>query len=58
MNKISATLKSKEIVKNRLKDGLPVYNFGLGQNSIIQPDFLINKVKEFSHKKNILLAKA
>lgn len=51
MNKISATLKSKEIVKKRLEKGLPVYNFGLGQNSIVQPDFLINKVKEFSHKK-------
>lgn len=51
MNNISATLKSKEIVKNRLLKGLPVYNYGLGANSICQPKYLINKVKEYSIKK-------
>ena len=52
MNNISATLKSKEIVKNRLLKGLPVHNYGLGANSICQPEYLINKVKEYSNKKD------
>ena len=29
---MSATLKSQEIVKQRKRDGLSVYNFGLGAN--------------------------
>lgn len=51
MNNISATLKSKDIVKCRLKKGLPVYNYGLGANSIPQPKYLIDKMKEYSNKK-------
>ena len=49
MNNISATLKSKDIVKCRLEKGLPVYNYGLGANSIPQPKYLIDKVKEYSN---------
>lgn len=49
---ISATLKCEQIIQQRKKNNLPVYNFGLGANSIEQPKFYINALKKYAHKKN------
>ena len=52
MSKISPTLACQEIIKERKKKNLKVYNFGLGANPIKQPDFFIEKVKEYAHLKD------
>ena len=52
MSKISPTLACQEIIKERKKNNLKVYNFGLGANPIKQPDFFIEKVKEYAHLKD------
>jgi aspartate aminotransferase len=52
MNQISPTLDCQNIVKSRKENNLPIYNFGLGSNCIPQPDFYIQKVKEYAAKKN------
>ena len=48
---VSATLNCQTIIKQRIKDGLPVYNFGLGANPIKQPEFYINKLKQYADRK-------
>ena len=45
---VSATLNCQNIIKLRVKDGLPVYNFGLGANPIKQPEFYIRKIQEYA----------
>jgi aspartate aminotransferase len=52
MYQISPTLDCQNIIKHRKENNLPVYNFGLGANCISQPDFYIQKVKEYAEKKN------
>ena len=52
MFKISSTINCKNIQNKRIKDGLPVYNLGLGENIIKQPDVLIENLKKFSDKKH------
>ena len=44
---ISATLNCQTIIKKRINDNKPVYNFGLGANPIKQPEFYINKLKQY-----------
>ena len=39
---ISPTLKCQEIIKDRKKKGLKIYNYGLGANPIPQPNIFIN----------------
>tara|TARA_Y100000385_G_C13091086_1_gene638817 strand:- start:1798 stop:2985 length:1188 start_codon:yes stop_codon:yes gene_type:complete len=51
MNKISPTLNCKNIIKNREENSLPVYNMGLGANSLEQPKILIDNVVKYSSKK-------
>jgi aspartate aminotransferase len=45
---ISATLNCQNIIKQRINDGLPVYNFGLGANPIKQPDFYVHKIRQYA----------
>jgi len=52
MNNISQTLNCKNIYNNRIANNLPVYDGGLGSNSIRQPNFFINALKKFSDKKD------
>lgn len=52
MNQISPTLECQNIAKARKENNLPIYNFGLGANRIPQPDFYIQKVKEYAKEKN------
>jgi aspartate aminotransferase len=52
MNQISPTLDCQNIAKSRKENNLPIYNFGLGANRIPQPDFYIQKVKEYAKEKN------
>lgn len=49
---ISATLKCQQIIQQRKKNNLPVYNFGLGANSIRQPQYYIDALKKYAHEKN------
>lgn len=53
---MSATLKSQEIVKQRKKDGLPVYNFGLGANPIHISTIFSKEIKKHLDKKNYVSA--
>ena len=48
---ISATLNCQTIIKKRISDNKPVYNFGLGANPIKQPQFYINKLKQYADRK-------
>ena len=52
--KPSATLAINEKVKNLLKDGKKVFNFGFGQSPFPIPDKIINVLKENAHKKDYL----
>ncbi len=52
MHKISATLNCKNIIQNRRKNNLPIYDFGLGENKLNQPKELINSLINFSNKKH------
>ena len=49
---ISATLNCQNIIQERRNNNLPVYNFGLGANSIAQPQFYIDSLKKHAHKKD------
>lgn len=49
--KISPTLQCQNLVKERNKKNLPVYNFGLGANPIPQPEYFINSLKKYSNRK-------
>ena len=48
---ISPTLQSKMYMEELQKQGKKVYNFGLGQNSVKQPELYIDLVKKYAHKK-------
>ncbi len=52
--KPSATLAINEKVKNLLKDGKKVFNFGFGQSPFPIPDKIVNVLKENAHKKDYL----
>ena len=49
---MSSTLKSKQIATYRKNNNLSVYNFGLGENPLKPPDYFVDMVKQFSHKKS------
>ena len=49
---ISPTLRSKMIIEEMKAQGKNIYNFGLGENSVKQSSFFIEKMKEFAHKKH------
>ncbi len=49
---MSETLNCQEIIKERIKNNEKVYNFGLGENSLPQPKFFSDSLKEYSYKKN------
>ena len=48
---ISPTLQSKLFMEELVKQGKKVYNYGLGQNSVKQPQMYIDLVKKYAHKK-------
>lgn len=48
---ISPTLQSKLYMEQLQKEGKKVYNFGLGQNSVKQPELYIDLMKKYAHKK-------
>ena len=52
IKKISATQNSKKIVKLRKLKNLEVFDAGLGENLIKQPEFLIESIKKYAYKKN------
>ena len=54
---ISPTLQSKLYIQQFKKKKKKIYNFGLGENSIKQESFYINKIKEYAHKKEYGLSK-
>lgn len=49
---ISPTLHSQDIVKQRLKDKKPVYNFGLGENPFKPPHQLVECITKHIDKKH------
>ena len=51
MISISPTLQSKLYMEQLKKEGKTVYNFGLGQNSVKQPELYIELMKKYAHKK-------
>lgn len=51
---VSPTLNSKNIILLREKQGLPVYNFGLGENMLPPPKELIDAIAKFSSKKQYI----
>ena len=54
--KVSATLKSQSIVKERKKNGLPVYNFGLGANHLPISEVYSNEMKKYLGMKGYVSA--
>ena len=52
MPKISPTLNCQNKVNERKEKKLPIYNFGLGENPITQPQYYIDSVKKYAHIKN------
>jgi aspartate/methionine/tyrosine aminotransferase len=54
--KMSATLKSQVIVKQRKKAGLPVYNFGLGANPLPISEAFSKELEKHLDKKNYVSA--
>ena len=53
---MSATLKSQEIVKQRKKDGLVVYNFGLGANPLSISKLFSKEIEKHLDKKGYVSA--
>ena len=51
INTISPTLQCQNLVEERKKKKLKVYNFGLGANPIPQPEYYIQSLKKHAHKK-------
>lgn len=51
INNISPTLQSKLYLEEMKRQGKNVYNFGLGENAVDQPQLYVEKVKEYAHKK-------
>ena len=52
MNNISSTLKAKLILEECKKNNKKIYNFGLGENPIKQPEYYINAMKKYADKKH------
>ncbi len=52
MNNISSTLKAKMILEECKKNNKKIFNFGLGENPIKQPDYYIDMMKKYSDKKH------
>ena len=48
---ISSTLKAKIILEEYREKGINVYNFGLGENPIEQPNYYIEMMRKYAHKK-------
>lgn len=53
---MSATLKSQEIVKQRKRDNLPVYNFGLGANPLLISKTFSKEIEKNLDKKSYVSA--
>ena len=53
---MSATLKSQEIVKQRKRDKLPVYNFGLGANPLPISKIFSKEIEKHLDKKSYVSA--
>ena len=53
---MSATLKSQEIVNQRKRDGLPVYNFGLGANPLPISKLFSKEIEKHLDKKDYVSA--
>ena len=51
LSTISPTLNSKLILLNRIKNNLPVYNGGLGENPLPTPEYLLDTMKRNISKK-------
>lgn len=49
---ISPTLNSKLLLNNRINNGLPVFNGGLGENPLPTPEYLIKTLKKNINKKD------
>jgi len=50
-DQISSTLKAKIILEEYREKGVKIYNFGLGENPIEQPNYFIEMMRKFAHKK-------
>ena len=51
LTNISPTLQSKLYINELKKEGKKIYNFGLGENSVKQLPFYIQKIQEYANKK-------
>jgi hypothetical protein len=52
MNKnISSTLNAKIILEECKRNGIKIYNYGLGENPIEQPEYYVEMMQNFAHKK-------
>ena len=47
LTNISPTLQSKFYINQLKKEGKKIYNFGLGENSVKQSPFYIEKIQEY-----------
>jgi len=52
MNNISSTLKAKMILEECKKNNKKIYNYGLGENPIKQPEYYIDMMKKYADKKH------
>jgi len=52
MSKVSATLNCQNIVTERKKSGLPVYNYGLGDNPLRQHVFFTESLRKHAEQKD------
>lgn len=57
MVKVSATLACQEIMAERKKKNLKVYDFGLGANPVKQPQFFVDAISKYAHLKHYTTAK-
>jgi aspartate aminotransferase len=52
MNNISSTLKAKIILEEYKNNNKTIYNYGLGENPIKQPEYYIDMMKKYAGKKH------
>ena len=50
-DQISSTLKAKIILEEYREKGVKIYNFGLGENPIEQPNYFIEMMRKYAHQK-------
>lgn len=50
-DQISSTLKAKIILEEYRENGVKIYNFGLGENPVEQPNYYIEMMRKYAHKK-------